>query len=84
MFIDTLHHGHHFLSEEIEMDSYLADNSICANAVCSCPVVESGTFCSDDCRGSSGETASVVCDCGHSSCTAQEVLVESRAAGLLN
>jgi len=73
MWIDTLNHSL-FVAEENEMDASFADYSICENPACSCPVVESGTFCSEDCRGSSDEAGSFVCDCGHSSCSSNESL----------
>jgi hypothetical protein len=73
MWIDTLHDSF-FVAEEYEMDASFADYSICENPACTCPVVESGTFCSEDCRSSSDETGSLVCDCGHSSCSSNETI----------
>jgi len=73
MLIDILHHSH-FAAEGYEMDAYFADYSICENPACTCPVVEAGTFCSEDCRSSSDETDSLVCECGHSSCSSNESL----------
>jgi hypothetical protein len=73
MLIDITHDGS-FVPEGYEMDTYFADYSICENPACSCPVVESGTFCSEDCRSNSDENGSLVCDCGHSSCASTESL----------
>jgi len=70
MYIDSSYHCG-FLMGEIEMD--FADNAICENAACNCPVVEAGTFCSDYCRGN--VDAQTICDCEHSSCAT----VESRS-----
>ena len=77
MWID-ISHDSHLVAEGYEMDAYFADYSICENTACTCPVVESGTFCSEDCR-SSDETGSVVCECGHSSCSASESMPEAGA-----
>jgi len=81
MWIDITHDSH-FVAEGFEMDAYFADYSICENPACSCPVVESGTFCCEDCRSISDETASLVCECGHSSCSANEFVREKGLAAV--
>jgi hypothetical protein len=81
MFVD-ISHDSSFVAEGYEMDAYLADYCICENPACTCPVVESGTFCSEDCRSSSDGTGSLVCDCGHSSCSSNESLPAKRLAAV--
>jgi len=82
MFTDTFCTNDLVVFDPSEDDMYLADNSFCTNAVCSCPVVEPGTFCSDHCRGISGDD-DVTCDCEHSSCVSAVVNIEAATASAL-
>ena len=83
MFIDTFHTNDFVVFEPTDDDMSLADNSFCTNGVCSCPVVEPGTFCSDHCRGISDEV-DMTCDCEHSSCVSAVVNLEAAASALVN
>jgi len=82
MFVDTAHTSD-FIFGLTEEDPYIAENSVCMNAVCSCPVVEPGTFCSEHCR-EIGDVVEVTCDCDHSSCVSAVFDTETAASALVN
>jgi predicted nucleic acid-binding Zn ribbon protein len=47
----------------------MADSGKCQHFLCSCPVPDDGTYCSDHCRDmTEKDMTEQVCGCGHTGC----------------
>ena len=47
----------------------MADDGKCEHKICSCPVTDDGSYCSQNCEDAAdNDVSEIPCGCGHASC----------------